>query len=202
MLVWYAAYGSNLLRERFVTYLRGGPVPGSGRHQRGARDRADPVDDQPYRLAQPLVFGQHCPAWGDGGVCFIDPDRSDDGALGRAWLITAEQLADVWQQENGAASGPEIDLDRLVVDRSADFGRGWYRHLMYLGELDGYPVVTFTCASVSAPNPAHRSYLEVVGRGLIETWGLPVAEAARYLASRPGNEGQVEVDGVAELLQP
>jgi hypothetical protein len=201
MLVWYAAYGSNLLRDRFVTYLRGGPVPGSGRLQRGARDAADPVADRPFRLPRPLVFGQRSTGWGGGGVCFVDPDRSDDGALGRAWLITVEQLADVWLQENGAPDGPEVDLDRLAVDGTADFGRGWYRWLHHLGELDGHPVATFTCEVAPDPNPADRSYLEVVGRGLIETWELSPVEAARYLASRSGNAGRVDADRLAEGLR-
>lgn len=202
MLVWYAAYGSNLLRTRFLTYLRGGPVPGSARHQDGARDPSDPLDDRPYRLPLPLVFGRSSSGWGGGGVCFAGPHRDpDDGAMGRAWLITVEQLADVWCQENGAtlSDGPEVDLGRLVADGEVDFGRGWYRRLVRLGDLDGHPVATFTSEAAPAPNPAHRSYLEVVGRGLMETWGLPATEAARYLADRPGNAGEVDPEELADV---
>lgn len=204
MLVWYAAYGSNLLRARFLTYLRGGPVPGSDRLQRGARDPSDPVDDRAYKLSLPLIFGASSSGWGGGGVCFAGPHHDpDDGALGRAWLITVEQLADVWRQENDARAtdGPEIDLASLVDGEEPDFGRGWYRRLVHLGQLDEHPVVTFTCAEPPPPNPAHSSYLEVVGRGLIESWGLAPEAAAAYLATRSGNRGPVDGERLARLLE-
>ena len=36
--LWYAAYGSNLARDRFETYLSGGRPDGAARHYPGARD--------------------------------------------------------------------------------------------------------------------------------------------------------------------
>ncbi len=203
VLIWYAAYGSNLLKDRFLTYLRGGEVPGSGRHQHGARDGSDPVDDQPYRFDRPLGFGRESRGWGGRGVCFVDPDRTVPGdTLGRAWLITDEQLADVWAQENGTVDGPAIDVEALVTGGSLDLdlGRGWYRRLECLGSLDGHPVATITCDSMPEPNAAGMAYLEVVGRGLIETWGMPAGEAADYLASRRGNVGQIDRSALEALL--
>ncbi len=203
MLVWYAAYGSNLLRARFLTYLRGGPVPGSGRQQHGARDASDPVDDRAYRLPRQLLFGRSSQGWGGGGVCFVEPERHDaDGTLGRAWLITAEQLADVWAQENGYTSGPAIDLDRLAADGTADFGRaGWYRRLELVDELDGHPVATFTDVDVPPLNPAGVPYLRVMGLGLGETWQLSPEAAADYLAERRGNAGQVDAGALADAIR-
>ncbi len=185
MDVWYAAYGSNLLQERFLTYLRGGPVPGSGRIQHGARDASDPADSRPYRLDRTMLFGGEAKSWDGRGVCFVDPHRIVPGdTLGRAWLLTAEQLTDVWAQENGSTVGPELDLETLVVDRSADLGSGWYRRLEYLGQLDGLPVTTITCETAPTRNAPGMAYAAIVGRGIVETWGLSAKEATDYLVSR------------------
>ncbi|MEL6981019.1 MAG: histone deacetylase [Actinomycetota bacterium] len=202
MLVWYAAYGSNLLRSRFVTYLRGGPVPGSGRIQAGARDDADPQEAVSYAFDRPLIFGQRASGWGGGGVCFVDPDRSEPGVTaGRAWLVTGQQLSDIWAQENGLDVGVDPDLEAVRSAGSLDVGTGWYRRLLSLGELDGHPILTFTCASPPELNPAHSSYLGVVGQGLRETWGWSPQEAAAYLAACPGNAGQVDPASLATLLE-
>ena len=201
MLVWYAAYGSNLLAERFSVYLRGGSVPGAGRSQHGARDPSDPVEWRPYRIDRPMRFGFRSTGWNGTGVCLVEPERvAPADTYARAWLITVEQLTDVWAQENGQRVGPALDLDRLRVDGRADFGSGRYRRLEYLGALDGAPVVTITCDRSPPPNPAGAPYLEVVGRGLMETWGLSAGEAARYLATRVGNAGTVDAGGLTRAL--
>lgn len=201
MLVWYAAYGSNLLESRFLTYLRGGPVPGSGRIQHGARDASDPHDTRPHPLDQPLIFANESRGWGGGGVCFVDPHRSTPGVTaGRAWLLTGEQLSDVWAQENGVDVGVDLDFEAVLAKGSMEVGTGWYRRLLSLGALDGHPVLTFTCASAPKLNPADPSYLHVVGRGLMEAWGWAADEAATYLASCPGNAGTVEPSSLASLL--
>jgi hypothetical protein len=136
-------------------------------------------------------------------VCFVEPRRHDPaGTLGRAWLITVEQLADVWAQENGHTSGPEIDVDRLVDTGHLDFGRrGWYGRLELVEELDGHPVATFTADDVPPLNPAHPSYLTVMGLGLGEAWDLSADEAARYLAGRRGNDGRIDVEALAESIR-
>ena len=49
--LWYAAYGSNLSRERFGHYLGGGRPVGASRHYSGARDGSEPRDVRPLALA-------------------------------------------------------------------------------------------------------------------------------------------------------
>src|SRR5438132_918472 len=76
--VWYAAYGSNLSRERFDVYLRGG-TPVGGRHEYpGCRDQSPPVEDQRWDCRSSLRFGGKRPSqtWG-GGVALIDPAPSE-----------------------------------------------------------------------------------------------------------------------------
>jgi hypothetical protein len=195
-LVWYAAYGSNLSTNRFLTYLNGGPVPHSpaGRVQAGARDRSPPLDSRPLVLPHPLLFARSSAGWGGGGVAFLGADPVGATTLGRAWLITRNQFADVAGQENGQA----LSLDLDAVDLSAlkpaslEVCDGWYGRVLLLGPgPDGHPLVTITCPSADelARRPAHASYLRVIGIGLMETWLLSPAAAARYLADRDGNQG-------------
>ncbi|MEM8924735.1 MAG: hypothetical protein AAGD35_14625 [Actinomycetota bacterium] len=123
-LVWYAAYGSNLLWDRFRTYLEGGPVPHrpTPTIQAGARDPSPPRGDGRWTFEHELFFAGSSPGWGGGGVAFLHPEpprpepprpgplqpgspppaHQDAAAtLGRRWLVTAEQFEDVFRQENG-----------------------------------------------------------------------------------------------------
>jgi hypothetical protein len=70
--LWYAAYGSNLARDRFENYLSGGRPVGATRHYPGARDSSPPIDDRPLLLPGRLFFAWESPTWG-GGIAFYDP---------------------------------------------------------------------------------------------------------------------------------
>src|SRR5687767_6536481 len=109
MRVWYASYGSNLARDRFLCYLRGGRPEGATRTYPGARDTSDPQGDEPMLLPGGVFFGWRSPTWG-GGIAFYDASPRVDGAsrhdgsaeagaYARAYLITESQFADVAAQE-------------------------------------------------------------------------------------------------------
>lgn len=198
-LVWYAAYGSNLWSARFLTYLTGGPVPLSptGRVQAGARDPSPPRAHEPVRLPGRILFGRSSSGWGEGGVAFLDPMAPDpvpgdkaggdggDQVLGRLWLITVDQFADVASQENGhPLPAGAADPAALEPGGHVDAGPGWYGRLLHMGAgPDGHPILTFTCPDPAAVprRAAHATYREVIARGLIETWSLTAAEAAAYI---------------------
>jgi len=195
-LVWYAAYGSNLLRARFLAYLEGGSIggtDGSGPVEEGAADSSLPVDDRPLRLdGWQLAFAGESRRWNGGGVCAVVPGAGE--VLGRAWLITIGQLRDVWRQEN---SGVALVVDDVVSAVTAvhqlDAARGSYRRLAPLGHLDGRPVMTITgtqevVARVNAPDPAYR---QVVAAGLAETWVMSPGDINRYLARSLGIRSSV-----------
>ena len=95
--LWYAAYGSNLARDRFENYLSGGRPVGATRHYPGARDSSPPIDDRPLLLAGRLFFAWESPTWG-GGIAFYDPD-GEGTVYARAYRITAEQFSDLAAQE-------------------------------------------------------------------------------------------------------
>lgn len=199
--VWYAAFGSNLLRARMAVYLAGGPVPisPSGRIQAGARNPAPTLADRAIAIPHRLFFARDVASWGGGGVAFLDPSplppigqppasAPGDATLGRAWLVTADQFADVHCQENGLGEPLDLDLDALAAAGRLPVTDTWYGLLLHLGDgPDGSPVVTFTCPDPAAVGPEqapNEPYRTVMRQGLGEAWGLDQATADAYLAAR------------------
>ena len=198
--VWYAAYGSNLFADRFAVYLEGG-VYGGGRAHHGARDRAPAAGSRVIEVPHQLRFALHSERWG-GGVAFLDPAAGSGSAIVRCWDVTAEQFSDVAAQENGLVPG-ELDIDPVGV-AAADGGvldvtDRWYGRALHLGQIDGCPVLTFTCATNSPASSPGAPYVEVVGRGLLEC-GRPLDAVVAYLLAAPGVAlGWSDAD-LAELL--
>lgn len=162
-LVWYAAYGSNTDAERFTCYLAGGTPPGRAFRNPGARDPSPPRADRPHVLDLPLRFAGRTRGWHGGGAAFVDPVAVPGArTLARAWLITSEQLDDVFAQEGD-----------------------WYDLLLPCGEIDGVPVATITASRRPAPdpNPPSAAYLRVIVRGLSVTHGMPAEEVAALLSN-------------------
>jgi len=209
--VWYASYGSNLNRARFLTYLRGGTPPGGRRHQIGARDASDPEGDIPIRFDGRMHFAYASGRWDGGGVGFMDVDKAGH-ALGRAYLITAEQFDDVVAQENGM---PLTLSDPVDIATVVQKGRGTYRNsviysdLIHIGDHEGSPVLTFTGSFTSrdalfeasrimdgdkdadhtiATNEPHGNYLRMIGAGLREAFDMDERDQADYLRGCGGAE--------------
>lgn len=203
MLVWYAAYGSNLGSARFAYYLSGGQPVGARRAYPGARDTRAPRRDRPLRLSGQLRFGGESLTWG-GGIAFYEPglapllsisdppprdaaEPAGGAVLARAYLITAEQFADVASQEMRRAPGGVMDLAPVLQAGRHGYGGGHYETVLHLGDLDGHPVLTFTADdpdALAARAPGRR-YLQLLGAGLSDAHGLDHEGASRYLAQSP-----------------
>jgi len=116
--------------------------------------------------------------------------------------LTTEQFIDVAVQENGGASdGFTMDLDHLEGVGYLDVVEGWYGRLLWLGRMDGDPLLTFTSAGLTSPRAPGAEYLDVVGSGLIEA-GLvgDTEEAAAYLHGCPGVAEGWSIEEVISLL--
>ena len=200
MQVWYACYGSNLLRERFLCYLQGGRPAGATRTYPGARDRREPARDVPMTLPGDVFFGWSSPTWG-GGIAFYHAD-ADGAALARAYLVTDQQFSDVAAQEMRREPGTDLDLTTVLDERRHDTGPGRYESLHLVGELEGHPVLTFTAADpqVLQRNSPTQPYLEMIARGLSDAHGLGVEAIATYLAGRPGAQPDWDVDALRPLV--
>lgn len=193
-MIWYVAYGSNLDPGRFRHYLQGGAPTGARREVPGARDGTPPREERAVTVPGRMFFGWTSPTWG-GGICFLDA-AADDVALGRAYLITEQQLADVAAQEMHREPGQDLELGEVLANRRHRVGPGRYETLHLLGELEGAPLITFSLDDPSAveANAPTEPYLARVSRGLRVTHDLGVEETVRHLAARPGMAGWDETD--------
>ena len=204
-LVWYASYGSNLNRARFMAYIEGGTVAGNDVVYEGCTDTTAPRDDIPLELPQSLYFaGWSRRAWGGTAAGFITLGARKPPTLARAYLIAPTQFQEIVRQENAHASVRGIDLD---VDQARKHGhtrllpRGHYSELIYCGERDGYPMLTFTASEnrtdFNRPSPP---YLRMIHSGLQESHGLSTDDAVEYLRGKPGVRGKWTAAQLVECL--
>ena len=144
----YAAYGSNLLKERFLVYIKGGDY--KGKNYSGCEDKTEPIDRgwmfTPYRL----YFAKKSPRWENKGVAFISCEEEPNKnyhTIVRLWEIRKEQFDDIWQQE----------------------GKEWYHKKLDLGIKDGMEIYTITGCWTHEINLPSETYLRVIKSGLKET---------------------------------
>lgn len=184
--VWYVAYGSNLSRERFCRYIRGGRPDGSERDLPGCRDTSDPVDSFGVLIDGGVYFAGHSSGW-RAGMAFYDP-RATGEVAARAYLITAEQFADVLAQETRQSPGITLDLTPAFRGDRYSKGVGGYSVLVRVGEHRGVPLVTFTRDPDTGPGLAAPSaaYLATMATGLREAYGWSQTQIDRYLSTLCG----------------
>lgn len=190
-LIWYAAYGSNMHAARFAFYIQGGTPPGSRKTYPGCRDGRLPRRTLPVMMPGGIYFALESPAW-TGGMAMYDPDLPDEAAA-RAYLITRPQFSDLAAQEMYRAPGVDIEvLDDVVTHGRVRLGDGRYETLVYAGDLDGSPLITFTAPWSSADvalNPPAAPYLAMLASGLRESHQWDAEQITAYLGKRPGVAG-------------
>lgn len=198
-LVWYAGYGSNLDPSRFGYYLSGGRPPGSMRATPGARDASPPRQQRAVTLPGRMFFGWQSPGWG-GAVSFLDltptgdewgtADAASAGAPATAYLLSAGQLADVGAQEMHREPSADLDLTEVLAHQRHVLGPGHYETLHLVGQVDGVPMLTFTCddAEHLARNAPSGAYLAALVRGLRGVHGFDDQAVAAYLLACEGAE--------------
>jgi hypothetical protein len=143
--VLYAAYGSNLLTERLLTYIKGGKFRGLPKGHTGCPDKTEPVSLGWKRIPYRVYFGGYSGQW-YGGVAFLSPEvepNSEYHAVVRLWKMKREQHECVKSQE-GSSYAEEIKL----------------------GTFDGLEILTFTSTEKLNYNPPSKLYLDVLKEGL------------------------------------
>lgn len=201
-LVWYASYGSNLFTRRFACYLAGGRPPGASRSYPGARDHTPPRDSRAMRLPGQVFFAARSDVWQDGGVAFLDTAVPSEALL-RAYRITHDQFADVVAQEMHRPPGPGLDMDRLLGEGRLVLGPGLYETLLVVAQVDGSPVVTFTCpdgAGRPATNAPSAAYLRMIAAGLRQSHGLDTTRVLDYLMPLPGVAGHWDASRLGAVV--
>lgn len=84
--VWYAAYGSNINKSRFMEYIE------------RCENKTTPIEDRPYIIPHNIYFASHSNTWERKGVAFLD-DHKAGMALGRVYKITRKQFQDIHRME-------------------------------------------------------------------------------------------------------
>ena len=169
--VWYVAYGSNLHEARFLAYLTGcGDDEPWGPH-RGAADKSPPVADRRVEVSHSVRFGGNSQRWG-GGCCFCPVEPVPDGRLtpvGRAWLVTVSQLADIITQENRLPPDAVTMPDRFPEPgNSVRVLDGPIDRLLTLQPLDDIPAVTLASTDLPPITPPAPCYRSVLATGMAE----------------------------------
>jgi len=57
--VWYACYCSNILRERFMLYIKGGFCRFNNGNYIPCNDKSAPLEDKPINIPYKLYFGNN-----------------------------------------------------------------------------------------------------------------------------------------------
>jgi hypothetical protein len=196
--VWYVSYGSNMSESRLACYIEGGCPVGGTRHNPGARDPRPPRHSIGVQLPGSVYFAGESTQWG-GGVAFYDHETPGP-AVGRAYLVTAQQFADIAAQEMYRVPDPDDPIEEIVLggldpelDGRHHVGPGHYETLVEVGRIGGAPMLTFTAphgidhVEHNAPSPA---YLAMLADGLREGHGWDDDEIRSYfdrLTSRVTN---------------
>ena len=204
--VWYASYGSNLSRERFMAYIEGGKAPGASFGQVGCTDPTPPKQDRRIMILHRLFFAEASPQWEDLGIAFIRGEQEEAAkTLGRMYLISRDQFREVVLQENGYRrmdAEVEMDLERTVREGRSEMPEGLYGTLLFLGQEDEHPIFTFTASWNENQAPLNRpgpKYLRVIIRGLKETFGLSTPGVIEYLRDVPGVQGALPEEELARI---
>lgn len=163
--LWYVAYGSNMLEERFSCYIEGGSFEAS-RYRAPCRDPTPPVAVKAIDIPFDMYFGNYSGSWQGRGVSFLDTSRKGH-ALGVAYLITKEQFEHVSCEENGGR---------------CPGGGEWYEDIIDLGQIDGFRAVTITNNNLRDYNRPSQAYLDTLKRGIRKNWPeMSDAEIEDYL---------------------
>lgn len=203
MRIWYAAYGSNLDRDRFQRYLTGGAAVGALRSHAGARDTTAPTGDRPVSLPGRLHFGWRSSTWG-GGVAFYVPGEGESQGVvrARAYLLTEGQFADVAAQEMHRETGGGLDLARVLAHGYDVAGPGRYETIHRVGTIEDRAVLTFTAEDPDALGELAPTapYLRTMAAGLRQSHGLDDEAVVDYLRQSPVVRGAWSAGELRECL--
>lgn len=200
--VWYASYGSNLSKDRFLCYIRGGKPKGAEKVEVGCRDKSLPLEEATFIMNYPLYFAKNSVRWQNQGVGFIGliKDKRYE-TYSRKYLITTEQFVDVVKQENNGVE-LEIDFNEVKAAGSMTLRDSWYGTILYLGEEDGYSIFTFTGdfdLDVPFSKPS-KEYIRMIIEGLKKTIKLDNLEIINYLCTKPGIESNYSRQDLEKLM--
>lgn len=151
-LVWYVAYGSNLLAGRLKNYIAGGRCAYNKREYKPCDDTRLPERSVTVRIPYSMYYSGASKSWGEKPVCFLDIAKPGM-AYGRAYLVRKAQLDWIHNQEGK--------------------GHAWYSQRVRLENIDDIPAYTFTSSVAKEHRPFNMvsaSYGVVLFCGMKESY--------------------------------
>ena len=162
-LVYYASYGSNLLEERFLTYIKGGICRFNGREYTGCSNQNSPIKSKPILIPYKMFYSKNSSSWNNKAVSFLDIDRNGK-SYGKAYLITKQQFDEIKKQEGS-----------------------WYSKVVNLSDIGGHKCYTFTSETQLEHKKISEvdvSYIKVLTEGIKESFPkISDKEIETYLES-------------------
>lgn len=200
-MLWYAAFGSNVNRDRFLEYIRGGTSRFNGAPLPGCRNTQDPIRDYALAINRELYFARFSERWG-GGVAFVRSEPSRSQTLGRAYLITEEQFVDIASQENGRRPGDrEMKLDYAYSEQNREsyftpgapskpstVGTLPYGRILLLATRESWPVFTLTAewSGYADVTPPARAYVKCIADGIRQLGRISQKALVEYFITKVG----------------
>jgi len=187
--VWYGCYGSNMLEERFLCYIKGGQPKGAITNYKGCSDRTLPTESEEFYICSELYFAKQSANWDNGGIAFIrthfEPQAS---TLARMYLINKGQLVDIARQETKTEAELLLDFDTAIIEGSSIFKRpSWYGNLLYLGDQNNHPIFTLTNENDLQPlTKPSENYLRAIIKGIREAHNFDDKTILEYLNKKQG----------------
>lgn len=179
--VWYAGYGSNLFRERFLHYVNGGKFRLGGSDGKGCTDKTPPIDDRPFSIPHRLFFSMKSKSWQNEGIAFISPQPVENAyTFGRMWKVTKDQFSEIWEQEGKTTYPTKIDLGQ---------------------DENGIPIWTITNDSDLSFNRPSKKYVKTIMLGLKETYQLSNKTITKYLVNKGGIHGNFTEKDLIKICQ-
>lgn len=200
--VYYGSYASNTDEERFGHYIAGGRYKHSLQALPGCTDQTPPSDVQAFILPWEMYFGGYSHSW-DGGTAYINPGKSGS-TLAVAHLITREQFWQVVAQESLSNAGKLAGVlpEHLPTDSSGISGTGNYDYMLLGGELNGWPIVTFTSpVTHEKPSKPTEAYLQTIAGGLAAKHRIGPKEISEYFGGLAGVKGEYLQQDVESILR-
>jgi len=202
-LVWYVAYGSNLLEDRFSSYIIGGQPEGAQKIYDGCRDKTLPSRSKPKKINYEIYFAKNSSVWENGGVCFLNTNNNKSKiAYTKMYLVTRQQIEDIAKQETNSTNFINIDFEESIKKGYSIFKRpSWYGKLLFLGYNCFVPMFTLTNENndLSFSKPS-ISYLLTIIEGIKQTFGIKKSEIVNYLSNKNGILGEYTVDDLNAII--
>ncbi len=178
--VWYACYGSNINKARFMRYIN------------RCEDTTSPIEELPYEFLYPIFFAGSSGIWENKGTAFLDVN-TDGRTPGRIYKITTQQYEKVRQLE-GPKYRKKVELGTLdnipVVSFTCE-----QRPERALPSL-GYFETIVSGLKETYPSYRESAITECLVNSIFNTDELKVLDCLREAAHGLTNRSIIEITGI------